>query len=316
MINKIKKVFMVLCVFVISLCLSCDFTNKKTDSFNYSIVPGREDLLGADIDIKYIRVSINLRILDYDEPLVIPDGASIEEKEQIMFNHLLESNKYYLQYHQYYIKAFNLQKYDKYRYFGKQITNSIGYKFEIGELTEDMVNEFKSLVDFVNILGVSIYNVKDCKYDYMFKLNPDYYGFKEENKVDFCIYYGQSISYGVYSSYSQFIDAYKRLSINNTINTEGELYKICNENFFEDYALISIRGVVDDFSIYQYLMDSIYIKDGKMHVNLKIGIGNGTFLPPYSLLFSVKKDVLDGLTYSDICVNYPENIRNLIYNEY
>ena len=305
MINKIKKFFMVLCVFVTSLCLSCDFTNQKTDSFNYSIVPGREDLLGADIDIKYIRVSINLRILDYDEPLVIPDDATIDE-----------SNKYYLQYHQNYIKAFNLQKYDKYRYFGEQITKSIRYKFEIGELTEDMINEFKSLVDFVNILGVTIYNVKDCKYDYMLKLNPDYYGFKEENKVDFCFYNEQMISHGIYLSYSQFLDAYKRLSLDNTINTEGELYKICNENFFEDYALISIRGVDGDFSIYQFLMDSIYIKDGKMHVNLKIGIGNDTFLPPYSLLFSVKKDVLDGLTYSDICVNYPENIRNLIYNEY
>ena len=62
MINKIKKFFVVLCVFVISLCLSCDFTNKKTDSFNYSIVPGRKDLLSADIDIKGKLIYVNITL--------------------------------------------------------------------------------------------------------------------------------------------------------------------------------------------------------------------------------------------------------------
>lgn len=258
---------------IITLSISCSCSTNNSNSYIYNVYEKDERYLLADIPYNEVRINVSF---SYEE---MPSDE-LNEK---------------------YINELGLRKYKKYLEILPYCSYILTYKFPIDDFNERDKKFFENLKNSDLISNVSIYYFKE--YGALAKINTEYYGFKDDNNIEYTTLEEIKIDAGIYSTKEMFENALENALIHKKIEN-NQMQTILNKfpnSFFDEKSLVvlgtSTSGSISD----THTLYDVYFKDNTIYGLIEIAYANSF------LLLAIKEQT------HCICISkdYLENINQI-----
>ena len=264
---KTKYIFL---IFSLSLASGCSSNNQ--DGYTYNVYEKDERYLLADIPDNEVHINVSF---SYTET----PSEELNAK---------------------YIKELGLRKYKDYLVPYPYSSSIITYKFAINKFKERDKKFFESLRKSDLISDVSIYYFKE--YGALAKINNDYYGFNEENNIDYTMLDDIKFDAGIFSTKDMLENALEKALIDMKIQA-NQLQTILDkypDSFFNENILIALGTSTSGSISNKHTLYDVYLKDNTIYGLVEMGYPD----PKYYVFaqtkylthcISVSKDYLESI---------------------